>query len=146
MTAEQIYRELCKLDPVLQPWEKCEHEWLEPEFTVPMSWEKCAKCGLSGFRQSRPLPVFGCTLLDDAVSYDTVDALLGLCGRSGVEVVQSTMCVFKGESDAKFVVERGNRGVGVGYARSKQVDFDFVEVSVQALSEALLRAFGRWIE
>jgi hypothetical protein len=140
VTEEQIYRELCRLDPALEAWHKCEHEVEQTDDPrkIVYAW-KCKSCG-SIMRETL---AFGD---GDTSRYSTVDVLLGLCERLGIEVVRPAVCVFRGASDCRCEVEgslaSGKRGEG--YAKGKQGEV--ARVAVRAFSEAILRAFGRWSE
>jgi hypothetical protein len=132
---EQRYRALAKLDPRLEPWRKCEHEWRHEQGEL-YQYQICAKCGLNARRWSgRQLPVFG----DGRTShYSSVDALLALC--EGLGLAYSVGTSFKYPGDVQALVWPAKNKV------SAKSQYAHALTEVDALSEAICRAFGVEVE
>jgi len=143
MTAEAIYRELCIIDPALEPYEKCTHRWqANPDNSHDLYDQICAKCGDEGSTELG-LPEFG----DREPKYQSVDELLSLCNRIGMMTLKTEVCIGIRQADCRVTLKRDgafNDGMGVGYAIGLREELP--PLNVAALSEAILRAMGRWTE
>lgn len=135
MTAEQIHRELCKLDPALEPWQKCEHVY-QSDHGIWTRFLHCTKCNL----RTDIVPPFGD---GDTLRYSTVDALLGLCERLGLDGMVGKS--HKGVS-TKYGASIGGLDKQLPSGAKVLAQLAWADTPVAALSEAILRAFGRWSE
>lgn len=138
MTDEQIYRELCKLDPSLEKHQKCEHKWRKDETTprddrASFYCGKC-KCGLRMVAGTTP-PVFGD---GDATRYDSVDALLALCERLEVDSVDlGYTSRVDGTLACSVEIYLSEHDGGKGASG---------DTILAALTEAILSSKGAWVE
>lgn len=145
MTPEQVHRELCKLDPALQPWQNCEHKWVEMpptrhRWVFQIKLMRC-HCGHEILHTKTEIDDDVLTTFGDgkADRYSTVDDLLALAKRLEARVMIDTRFgwdVAAGEPLVQVCV----------WYRSDLMEQSIQISLIQALSEALLRASGRWGE
>lgn len=150
MTPDAIYRALCSVDPALEAWQRCEHEWKHvtiergmTNYNEPLArriWQ-CFKCGRE-LRTAESNRHGGEAFGDGKPRYQTVDALLGLCERLDIQITElRRWWSFDHEGWwTKLAVQRNGTGKQewLKWAEGREV--------VAALSEAILRAMGKWTE
>lgn len=148
MTEQQIYAALCELDPALEPWQKCEHEWhLVRCFEEAYNWTanrldcdyrtktelECVKCTQRAtVLVDAPLPTFG----DGKPRYRTVDELLALCERLGLWFLIGNSFQYDGEFKVEAWPAHQHVSAKAAHTHSHSL--------VAALREAILRACGKW--
>lgn len=130
MTPEQIYRQLCIIDPALEPRQKCEHLW---DFVQGLPddrirFHRCQICRKEWIRSMGDLPLFG----DGKPRYGSVDELFDLGYRLDIEVAielwkHCYVADVRPQDGARAATAMGENKVAV-------------------LQEALLCAMGGWTE
>ncbi len=138
MTPEQIYRALCEIDPALEPWQKCEHDIYRREEDNTLV---CRKCGLEEYQlEDTPfgLPIIG----DGKPRYQTVELLLELCERLGVEAIDASMSLPPNIPVVRLAILH----VLKWSSASSTEQAPLSEKCVRVLQEAILRSVGRWTE
>jgi hypothetical protein len=136
---EAVYRALCSVDPQLEPWQKCEHDY---ESTTPTLCKKCGAKWPQCFVIQKRLLTFG----DGKPRYQTVDELLALCERLDVAIESfSRTWVFDYSFEnpgweSRWALRRNGTGKVESLHRAEG------EETVLALQEALLRVMGKWEE
>ena len=86
MTEQQILEALATLDPKLEPWQKCRHQW--EDAGVDQRDRRflyyCKKCKTGAASTNEAMAaLFG----DGKPCYQTVDVLLALCERLGLRKI-----------------------------------------------------------
>ena len=133
MTPEAIYRALCIVDPALEPWQKCEHEWdclgessSGHSVIVPKMHYRCNKCGREEHRGYIGATPFG----DGKSRYQTVDELLALCERLSIKLMLEMPDTWAAEDGRVWRVRQWHGGLPRLCAQGK--------TAVEALQYALI--------
>jgi hypothetical protein len=149
MTPEAIYRALCALDPALEPWQKCEHEYVSMGDGYTVSGTKrptvlkkyrCAKCRKM-FQvyetNDTKMPTFG----DGKPRYNSVDELLALCVR-----LKLVWHVISDSENAGVWIFTQSGETHLSASLTSASTDDPVMNAVLGLQEAILRTMGKWTE
>jgi hypothetical protein len=140
MKPEAIYCALCSIDPALEPWQKCRHEWeCVAEIAYGAMYQfKCTECRHDGWGGDEDeLPTFG----DGKPRYNSVDEPLALCERLDIKVEIESRASW--DANDGTMAPRYSVWIWVGGKMGTQVHNHSL---VLALQEAILRAMGKWTE
>jgi hypothetical protein len=140
MTPEAIYQALCSVDPALEPWQKCEHEWkgagIDERDHRFMHY--CRKCKTGAASTSEDMST---TFGDGKPRYNSVDELLALCGR-----LKLVWHVISDSDNAGVWIFTQSSEAHVSASLTSESTEDQVKNAVLGLQEAILRAMGKWTE